>query len=101
MNTGTDKVQVRIKNSAGHILENVTIGNIAYGDIFPGQSTEYKTLDQPIYAGFCTFTLDSVQSFAGVGVCGTPPPSPFSSGYYTFKILPVNNGYYPIDVVKR
>ncbi len=95
------KVQVRIQNATASTLENVTIVNTGYGNVTRGQVTNYKILDQPIYAGYCLFTSGGVQNFAGVGVCGSPPPPPFSPGNYTFKVLPAVNGYNEITVIKE
>ena len=95
------KVYVRIENLAGFTLKNVTIGNINYGDLVQGQLTNYKILNEPIYAGYCSFMKDGIQSGAGVGVCGTPPPPPFKPGYYTFRITPEINGYNNVTVIEN
>ena len=95
------KVHVRIENLAGFTIKNVSVGNTNYGDVIQGQVTNYKIMDQPIYAGYCSFMKDSVQSGAGVGVCGTPPPPPFSPGYYTFRVTPEVNGYNSVTVIEN
>ncbi len=100
-NITTDKVQVRIENLTGFTLENATVGNINYGNLIHGQLTDYKILDQPIYAGYCMFEVDNIQSFAGVGVCGSPLPPSFEPGYYTFKVIPTVNGYNTVAVIKK
>jgi len=95
------KVNVRIENLAGFTLQNVTVANTKYGDVIQRQVTDYKILDQPIYAGYCRFMKDSIQSMAGVGVCGSPLPPPFEPGYYTFKVTPEVNGYNNVTVIKN
>jgi len=94
------KVNVRISNLAGFTMKNVIIGNTNYGNVSQRQLTDYKILDQPIYAGYCMFMEDSIQSMAGVGVCGTPLPPSFAPGYYTFKVTPAVNGYNNVSVIK-
>lgn len=95
------KVHVRIENLAGFTIKNVSVGNTNYGDVIQGQVTNYKIMDQPIYAGYCSFMKDSVQSRAGVGTCGTPPPPLFKPGYYTFRVTPEVNGYNNIIVIEN
>ena len=95
------KVHVRIENLTGFTMKNATVGNTNYGDVIQSHVTNYKILDQPIYAGYCSFMKDSIQSGAGVGVCGTPPPPSFAPGYYTFKVTPAVNGYNNVTVIKN
>jgi hypothetical protein len=95
------KVHVRIENVTGFTLKNAIVGNTNYGDVSQRQLTDYKILDVPIYAGYCSFMKDSIQSGAGVGVCGTPPPPSFAPGYYTFKVTPEVNGYSNVAVIKN
>ena len=73
----------------------------SYGDVTNNQLTDYKVLNESIYARYCIFNVNGIQSGAGVGVCGTPLPPPFGSGYYTFKIMPAVNGYNSITVIKK
>ena len=100
-NISSDKVQVRIENRTGFTLENAKVADINYGDVANRQLTDYKVLNEPIYAGYCMFNINGIQSGAGVGVCGTPMPPPFDPGYYTFKVMPAINGYNSITVIKR
>jgi hypothetical protein len=100
-NIDTDKVQVRIENVTGFTLENAKVADINYGDVINHQLTGYKILNEPVYAGYCMFNINGIQSAAGVGVCGSPLPPPFDAGYYTFKIMPAVNGYNPIDIIKQ
>ena len=100
-NIHPDKVQVRIQNATGFTLENAKVAGINYGDITNRQLTDYKVLNEPIYAGYCMFNVGGIQSGAGVGVCGTPLPPPFDPGYYTFKVMPAVNGYNSITVIKN
>ncbi len=95
------KVHVRIENLTGFAIKNVSIGNANYGDVIQGQVTNYKILDQPIYAGYCSFMKDSIQSGAGVGVCDTPLPPPFAPGYCTFRVTTEVNGYNNVTVIKN
>ncbi|KAA9038089.1 hypothetical protein FW778_15135 [Ginsengibacter hankyongi] len=95
------KVHVRIENLAGFTIRNVSVGNANYEIVIQGQITNCKILDQPIYAGYCSFMKDSVQSGAGVGVCGTPSPPLFKPGYYTFRVTPEVNGYNNIIVIEN
>ena len=97
----TDKVQVGIENASGVTLENATVADMNYGDIINRRVTDYKVLNEPIYSGYCLFNAGGIQSFAGVGVCGTPLPPPFDPGYYTFKIMPAANGYHSITVIRN
>jgi hypothetical protein len=101
MNIGTDKVHVRIENTTGFTLENAKVGDINYGDLTNHQLTDYKVLNEPIYAGYCIYNVGSIQSFAGVGVCGSPLPHPIDPGYYTFKVMPAVNGYNSVTIIKK
>lgn len=95
------KVYVRIENLTGITMDSVVVGTASYGAVVQHQVTNYKILDVPIYAGYCLFMKDSVQSFAGVGVCGTPLPPPFEAGYYTFEVKPAVNGYNALVVIRN
>jgi len=100
-NMDTDKVQVRVENVTGFTLENAKVADINYGDVANHQLTDYKVLNEPIYAGYCMFNVGGIRSGAGVGVCGTPLPPPFDPGYYTFKVMPAVNGYNSITIIKK
>ena len=100
-NIVSDKVTVRIENATGFTLENAKVADINYGDVTNHQLTDYKVLNEPIYAGYCMFNVGGIQSGAGVGVCGTPLPPPFDPGYYTFKVMRAVNGYNPITVKRE
>jgi len=50
-NIDPDKVQVRIQNATGFTLENAKVAGINYGDISNRQLTDYKVMNEPIYAG--------------------------------------------------
>ena len=100
-NIDSDKVQVRIQNATGFTLESAKVADINYGDLDNHQLTDYKVLNEAIYAGYCMFNVGGIQSGAGVGVCGTPLPPPFDPGYYTFKIMPAANGYHAITIIKQ
>ena len=99
-NTAFTKVRIRIENATGFTLGDASIGNTNYGDIIAGQLTDYKIINEPVYAGYCSFQLDSIQSGAGVGVCGSPLPPPFVVGSYTFKVIPAV-GYNTVSVTKQ
>ena len=101
MNFDTDKVQVRIENTTGFTLENAKVGDINYGDVTNHQLTDYKVLNEPIYSGYCIYNVGSIQSFAGVGVCGSPLPPPIDPGYYTFKVMPAVNGYNSVTIIEK
>lgn len=94
----SNKVNIRIKNETNLLLEDVKVGNTSFGDIATGTTSEYSVVSEPIYAGYCSFKLGEVLSAAGYLVCGTPPPSAFASGYYTFKVEPGGQGYFGIIV---
>ena len=100
-NIVSDKVQVRIENVTGFTLENAKVADINYGNITNRQVTDYKVLNEPIYAAYCMFNVGGIQSGAGVFVCGTPMPAPVDPGYYTFRIMPAVNGYNSITVIKK
>ncbi len=102
-NSGTDngEVWIRIENKAGITLENASIANTPYGTITNGQLTEYKKMSEPVFATVCDFTLNGQNLYAGELVCWTPPPPPMKGGYYTFKVLPFADYYYPIKVKKK
>src|SRR5258705_13577478 len=75
-NIDPGKVLVRIENVTGFTLESAKVADVNYGDVTNHQRTDYKVLNEPIYAGYCTFNVGGIQSGAGVGVCGTPMPAP-------------------------
>jgi hypothetical protein len=95
------KVYVRIENLIGVTMDSVVVGTTNYGTVIQRQITDYKILEELIYAGYCLFMKDSVQSMAGVGVCGTPLPPPFEAGYYTFEVKPAFNGYNALTVIRN
>jgi hypothetical protein len=100
-NDAASGVWVRIENQVNLLLENAKVGNTVYGNLAPGTLTEYNKINELIYAGYCIFNINSQQSGAGYGVCGSPPPPPFENGYYTFKIKSGNQGYFELEVIKK
>lgn len=94
-------VWIRIENNSGIILEDASVANIPYGTIAGSQVTDYKKMNLPVYSGYCSFSEGGQQKGAGYLVCGTPPPLPFDPGYYTFKVMPVANGFHDLVVEKR
>lgn len=94
-------VWIRIENNSGILLENSTVGAATFGDVTDGQVTEYKKMEEPVYSAYCGFTKNGQFTTAGYLVCGTPPPPPFEPGYYTFKVMPLVNGFHAIVVEKR
>jgi hypothetical protein len=93
-------VWVRIDNQSGNMLTSTAVSTVNYGDIVPGSVTDYKLITEPIIAGYCIFTIGHEQKYAGYGICGTPMPPPFEDGYYTFKVLPPDQGWFPLEVVR-
>ncbi len=95
-------VMVRIKNNTSASLADVHVADAVYGNLLPIAKTEYKTVETPIYAGICSFTVGGVTTTAGYGICGTPPmPPPLATGYYTFHIIPASvAGQYTVEVEK-
>ena len=100
-NNDSGKVHVRIENVTGFTLESAKVADVNYGDVTNHQRTDYKVLNEPIYSGYCMFNVSGIQSFAGVGGCGTPWSPPFDPGYYTFRIMPAVNGYNSITIIKK
>ena len=99
----TDKnggVNIRIENLTNLFLEDVKVGDAVYGNVRAGSATGYVVVTTPVYAGYCSFTVNNQASGAGYGVCGTPPPPAFAPGYYTFKIEPGIQGYLTLVVTK-
>ena len=99
--TNATEVHVRLKNVTGSILENVHIANTGYGNIPSNKTTGYLVITTPIYSGFCVYTDNGMEKFAGYGVCGSPMPPAFEPGYYTFKAEPGEPGYNTITVTKQ
>jgi len=93
-----NKVNIRIKNETNLLLQDVKVSNTSFGNIAAGTTSDYSVVSEPIYAGYCTFKTGEMLSFAGYGVCGTPMPPAFGSGYYTFKVEPGGQGYFGIIV---
>jgi hypothetical protein len=94
-------VQARIKNSTTSTLQNATAGGASYGNIQPGAETVYKIIATPIYAGYCAYSINGVESCTFNGICGTPMPPPFDADFYTFTIEPANGGYNMLTVTKQ
>jgi len=94
------KVNIRIQNATSSILEDVKVGTTAYGNITTGMTTSYVVAATPVYAGYCNFRINNLESGAGYGVCGTPPPPEFAPGYYTFKVEPTTQSYFNVLVTK-
>ena len=96
----TGLVNIRIKNSTNLFLEDVRVGDAAYGLVRARAVTGYVVVTTPVYAGYCNFRVNNQVSGAGYGVCGTPPPPAFPAGYYTFKVEPGTQGYFTLVVTK-
>ena len=94
-------VWVRIENVSGNNFENGRIALVDYGPINEKQVTEYKKIDDPIYAIMCLITINGNLVSAGVGVCGSPLPPPLSNGYYTLKIMRPSQGFYQTQVTQQ
>jgi hypothetical protein len=94
------EVWVRLENATSFILERATVGTISYGDVVPGEKTEYKLVKDPVYSGYCSFMIERMQSAAGYGICGTPMPPPFEPGYYTFIVESSGTAFNTLAVTK-
>lgn len=95
------RVWVRLENATGFTLEDAMVNGVNYGNVSGGHVTEYKQMTTLIYGGYCVFRRNGVQSAAGYGMCGTPMPPPFESGYYTFKIEDTGTGFNSLTVIRR
>ena len=95
------EVWVRLENAAGFTLEDATVGSVSYDNVMVGEITEYRQVNGPIYAEYCSFMIEGTPSAAGYGICGTPMPPPFESGYYTFKVESTGVGFNVVTVTKR
>lgn len=97
-----EEVWVRVENATTAIFDNTQVSDVDYSTIASGGQTEYKLISLPVYAAGCSFKINNQPGYAGVLICGTPPPPEFEPGYYTYKILPdPAQPYYLIDVTKR
>lgn len=96
-----NKVYIRIENATPDRFDSTLAGDANYGTIMPGVISEYKLITIPVYAAGCAFKINAQQCFAGVLICGTPPPPQFSQGYYTYKVTPrAGTPYYMIGYTK-
>ena len=95
------EVYVRLENATGFTLENAHVSNIMYGNVTPDKITSYQVVNTAIYTGFCGFTTNGIEMNAGYAICGTPMPSAFEPGYYTFKVEPAVSGFNGITVTKQ
>jgi hypothetical protein len=93
------EVFIRFENETAQQLDNVKIGNTSWGNLAPGNRTEYRKLDIPIYSAACQLTQNGTEMVVGTMVCGTPMPAPISDGYYTFKFNELA-GYLDIKAIK-
>jgi len=94
-NKSEDRILLSIENQTDILLENVSTGNTDFGDIVPGQSTAYIRLNAPISSAMVSFTNEGEQKWAGYLICGTPEPSVWPAGKYTFVIRQRDNEFYP------
>lgn len=101
INPATQQVHVRIINATGITLENAIVGDVSYGNVPTASGTGYKIITSPIYAGYCTYSINGVESGTGYGICGTPMPPAFETGYYTFTIETSASGYNVLTVKKQ
>jgi hypothetical protein len=99
---GTPGLWIRIENKTTIHLPDLKIGDVNYGDLAIGATTEYKLITQVMYTPVCQFTKNGREFYAGLLICGTPPlpPAP-EAGYYTFSVQPENGGYHQIVVTKQ
>ena len=97
----TNVVNVRLENATTVTMDSVTVGSNYFGQLVPGELTAYKTIKEPLYAGYCNYKKDSAQLFAGLGICGSPMPPAFEPGFYTFKIEATGLGYSTVTVTKQ
>lgn len=97
----SEDVWIRLENNSGIILEDAVVANIPYGTVATGQITEYKKMNLPVYSGYCSFSEGGQPKGAGYLVCGSPPPPKFEPGYYTYKVMPLVNGFHKLIVEKR
>ncbi|HEY6975871.1 MAG TPA: hypothetical protein VH396_06265 [Chitinophagaceae bacterium] len=95
-------VFVRIQNSSATQFSDINVANVNYGSIPPSITSDYKLITEPIYAPLCAATISDSSFYIGYGVCGTPLPSSFKGGKYTYVIKPSASsvGYYDIEVKK-
>ena len=97
----TNVVNVRLENATTVTMDSVSVGSSYFGQLAPGKLTAYKTIKEPLYAGYCNYKKDTTQLFAGFGICGSPMPPAFEPGFYTFKIEPAGLGYNTVTVTKE
>lgn len=96
-----DGVFIRVHNAAPYVLEDATISTVSYGNVMTGFTTAYKAMPASVYAGYCWFIHDKNKTFAGYGICGTPPPPAFEPGYYTFTVEPPTDGFNAVTVTRQ
>lgn len=98
----TDEVWIRIENNTAASMNDIKISDVVYNNLAPQNTTEYKLISFPIYGAYCNFKVNGQDTWAGYGVCGSPMPPPFESGYYTFKVgSTASPNYFSIEVTKR
>ena len=98
----TNEVWIRVENATGVSMNEVKIGDVQYSTLNSQNRSDYKLISFPIYAAHCNFKVNGQEVWAGYLVCGTPMPSSFDPGYYTFKVGNTTTpGYYSMEVTRR
>jgi len=54
----TNEVNIRLSNSSNVRFENATFNNVNFGDIEPGETSEYKTFESSYAYGSVSITID-------------------------------------------
>jgi len=98
----TNEVWIRVENATGVSMNEVKIADVQYSNLNSQNRSDYKLISFPIYAANCNFKVNGQDAWAGFLVCGTPMPSSFDPGYYTFKVGNTTTpGYYSMEVTRR
>jgi hypothetical protein len=95
------EVWVRLENKTTEDLEELKIGEVQYGDLADDGITEYKLMTMEIRGPGCQFSKNGDTINIYYPFCGTPMPPVYESGYYTFTIHPITNGYHYIILSKQ